>query len=92
MVCTCVVGGTDAGVVVDSVNAGGVVLTVIVFTVIWVYLTTLALEAWRAHAAIHTHNTCKKVTGIKSENTELHVRVSLKYPYAEKVVSIKVKG
>lgn len=57
MVCTCVVGGTDAGVVVDSVNAGGVVLTVIVLTVIWVYLTPLALKTWRAHAAIPTQHT-----------------------------------
>ena len=53
--CTCVVGRTDAGVVVDSIDAGGVVLTVVVFTVVWVYLTTLALESWRTHAATHTH-------------------------------------
>lgn len=48
---TCVVGGTDAGVVVHSVDAGGVVLTVVVLTVVWVYLTTLAFKAWWTHAA-----------------------------------------
>lgn len=53
-VCTCVVGWTDAGVVVDSINAGGVVFTVVVFTVIWVYLATLALKTWRTHTATHT--------------------------------------
>lgn len=48
---TCVVGRTDAGVVVDSVDAGGVVLTVVVFAVVWVYLATATLETRRAHAA-----------------------------------------
>lgn len=60
-VCTCVVGWTDAGVVVDSVDAGRVVLTVVVFAVVWVYLTTLALETWRAHTAIHTQTECEDV-------------------------------
>lgn len=53
--CTCVVGRTDAGVVVDAVDAGGVVLTVVVLAVVRVYLTTLALEARRAYTAVHTH-------------------------------------
>ena len=50
---TRVVWRTDAGVVVDPINAGGIVLAVIVFTVIWVYLTTLALKTRRTHTAVH---------------------------------------
>ena len=54
-VCTCVVGRTDAGVVVDAVDAGGVVLAVVVFAVVRVHLAALALEARRTHTAAHTH-------------------------------------
>lgn len=51
MAFTCVVGWTDAGVVVDSVHAGGVVLTVVVLAVIGVCLAALALKPWGAHTA-----------------------------------------
>lgn len=54
MVFTCVVGWTQAGVVVDSVHAGGVVLAVVVLAVIGVCLAALALKTWRAHAATGT--------------------------------------
>ena len=54
-VCTCVVGRTDAGVVVDAVDAGGVVLAVVVFAVVRVHLAALALEARRTHTAANTH-------------------------------------
>lgn len=59
-VSTCVVWRTDAGVVVDPIDAGGVVLTVVVFAVIWVYLTMLALKTWRTRTATHakTHKMC----------------------------------
>lgn len=61
--CTCVVRWTDAGVVVDSIDAGRVVLTVVVFTVIWVYLTTLALESRWTHTATltNTHTNIQKM-------------------------------
>lgn len=75
--CTCVVGRTDAGVVVDAVDAGGVVLTVVVLAVVRVHLTTLALEAWRAHTAVHTHTKrrrCKTVTGARSEHAHAHTQ------------------
>lgn len=48
---TCVVWRTDAGVVVDPIDAGGVVLTVVVFAVVWVHLTMLALKTWRTRTA-----------------------------------------
>ena len=48
---TSVVGGADAGVVVDAIDAGGVVLTVVVFTIVGVYLTPLTLETRRTHTA-----------------------------------------
>lgn len=51
---TCVVGWTHAGVVVDSVHAGGVVLAVVVLAVIGVCLAALALKTWWAHAATGT--------------------------------------
>lgn len=55
MCVTCVVGRADAGVVVDAIDAGGVVLTVVVFTVVGVYLTARTLEARWTHTATHTH-------------------------------------
>lgn len=42
---TCVVGGTKTCVVVDSINAGRSVLTVMVFTVVNIDLASRALEA-----------------------------------------------
>lgn len=48
---TSVVGRADAGVVVDAVHTGGVILTVIVFAVIWVHLTSLALKARQTHTS-----------------------------------------
>ncbi len=54
---TCIVGWADAGVVVDSVDAGGVVLAVVVFAVIRVYLTALALKTRRTHTATKTDTT-----------------------------------
>lgn len=54
---TCVVGGTEAGVVIDSIDACGSVLTVIVFTVVSVCLASRALKAqWTGTTEkIHTH-------------------------------------
>ena len=52
---TCVVRWTDACVVVDSIDAGRVVLTVVVFTVIWVNLTTMAFKTGRTDTATYTH-------------------------------------
>lgn len=49
---TCVVGGADTHVVVDAVHAGGIVLTVVVFTIIRVDLTPLSLKAQRTGAAL----------------------------------------
>lgn len=49
--CTSIVVGADAGVVVDSIHTGGVILTVVVFTVIGIHLTLLALEPRRTHTA-----------------------------------------
>lgn len=51
---TCVVGWADAGVVVDPVHAGGVVLAVVVLAVVGVCLAALALKARRARAATDT--------------------------------------
>lgn len=48
---TSVVGRADTGVVVDSIHAGGVILAVIVFTIIRVHLTLLALETRQTHTA-----------------------------------------
>lgn len=48
---TCVVGGADAGVVVDAVHTGGVVLTVIVLTVVRVHLTLQTLVPRRTRTA-----------------------------------------
>lgn len=49
---TCVIGGTKTSVVVDSVNAGCSILTVVVFTVISVDLASGALKAqWTCTAA-----------------------------------------
>lgn len=48
---TCVVGGAKTSVVVDSVDAGGAVLTVVVFAVVGVGLASGALEAQRTLAA-----------------------------------------
>lgn len=42
---TCVVGGTKTSVVVDSIDAGCSVLTVVVFTVVNVSLASGALKA-----------------------------------------------
>lgn len=52
---TCVVGGTKTSVVVDSIDAGRSVLTVIVFAVVNVGLASGALKAqWTRAAATHT--------------------------------------
>lgn len=56
MVLTCVVGWTDTGVVVDSVHAGGVVLTVVVLAVIRVRLAATALKTWWTHTAAETQS------------------------------------
>lgn len=48
---TPVVGRADAGVIVDAVHAGGVILAVIVFAVIRVHLAPLALKTRRTHTA-----------------------------------------
>ena len=49
MCVTCVFWGAHACVVVDSINTGGVVLTVIIFTVINVDLACVTFESLRAH-------------------------------------------
>lgn len=54
MAFTCVVGWTDTGVVVDSIHAGGVVLTVVVLAVIGVCLAAMALKTWWAHTPAGT--------------------------------------
>lgn len=58
---TCVVGRTDTSVVVDAVNAGGIVLAVVVFAVVRVHLAALALEARRAHAAEQQNDTMRLI-------------------------------
>lgn len=47
---TCVLGRTHACVVVDSIDASGVVLAVVVLTVVDVDLTFIAFETFRTHA------------------------------------------
>lgn len=55
---TCVVGGTKTSVVVDSVDAGGPVLAVVVFAFVSVGLASRALKAQRTLAAVMACNQC----------------------------------
>lgn len=66
---TCVIRRTDAGVVVDPIDAGRVVLAVVVLAVVRVYLAALALETGRTHTTAHTHT--KKVTSISCSTSIL---------------------
>lgn len=49
---TFVVRGADTSVVVDAIHTGGVILTIVVFTVIGIQFTLLALIPRRTHAAV----------------------------------------
>ena len=53
--CTCVIGGTKTSVVVDSVDAGCSVFTVIVFAVINVGLASGTFKAQWTCAAVKTN-------------------------------------
>lgn len=55
---TCVVGGTKTSVVVDSIDAGGSVLAVVVFAFVSVGLANRALKAQRTLTAMMTCNKC----------------------------------
>lgn len=55
---TCVVGGTKTSVVVDSIDAGGSVLAVVVFAVVSVALASRALEAQGTLTAVMARNQC----------------------------------
>lgn len=66
---TCVVGGTKTGVVVDSIDAGGSVLTFVVFTVISVNLASRALKAQWACTAVTTYmhtSSCQVLYEVKN--------------------------
>ena len=52
---TCVVGGTKTGIVVDSIDAGCAVLTVVVFAFVHVDLAGGALKAQWTRAAVTTY-------------------------------------
>lgn len=47
---TCVIGWAKAGIVIDSIDACGVIFTVIIVTVIRIHFAQLSLEAWWAEA------------------------------------------
>lgn len=64
---TCVVGGANTHVVVDAVHAGGVVLTVVVLTVVWVDLAPLPLETQRAGAALGMCGWGSREPGVRGE-------------------------
>ena len=51
---TCVLWGAHAGVVIDSVHTGGVVLAVVVLAVVNVDLTLVAFEAFWTHTPLKT--------------------------------------
>lgn len=55
---TRVVGGTKTSVVVDSIDAGGSVLAVVVFAVVSVGLASWALEAQGTLTAVTAGNQC----------------------------------
>lgn len=52
---TCVVGGTKTSIVVDSIDAGCSVLTVVVFAVVGVGLASGAFKAQRTCATVTTY-------------------------------------
>lgn len=62
---TCVVRGADTHVGVDPVHAGGVVLTIVIVTVVWVELTPLPLKAQRARAALGTCGVGRRGPGVR---------------------------
>lgn len=58
---TCVIGWAKAGIVIDSIDACGVIFTVIIVTVVRIHFAQLSLEAWRAEAPVHKRKNEVKV-------------------------------
>lgn len=69
--CTCVLGRTHAGVVVDSVDTGGIVLTVVVLAVVDVDLTFVAFETLRTHTPEDHTQVYKHISREKSNTNSL---------------------
>lgn len=67
--CTCVLWRAHARVVVDSINAGGVVFTVIIFTVIDVDLTFVAFKTLWTHTPENHTDTHARKKEERNKNT-----------------------
>lgn len=74
---TCVFWGAHARVVVDSIHAGGVVLTVVVFTVIDVDLTGVTFEALRTHTPENKQISKDKSNARRATYRTLHYSINV---------------